>query len=112
MNKGLAAIAILTVLIATNASAQVQGVDLNGRYQCVLQCSGAPGSPAFITQSRREPGSTIPEASGSTAQTREPSILQTGSGSSSTVERSGSGILNCRHLRLRYVADKADHPLR
>jgi len=50
MNKGLAAIAILTVLIATNASAQVQGVDLNGRYQCVLQCSGAPGSPAFITQ--------------------------------------------------------------
>jgi len=50
MNKGLAANAILTVLMATNVSAQVQGVDLNGRYQCVLQCSGAPGSPAFITQ--------------------------------------------------------------
>jgi hypothetical protein len=50
MNKGLAAIAILTVLMATNVSAQVQGVDLNGRYQCVLLCSGAPGSPAFITQ--------------------------------------------------------------
>ena len=50
MNRGLAAIAILTVLMATNVSAQVQGVDLNGRYQCVLLCSGAPGSPAFITQ--------------------------------------------------------------
>jgi hypothetical protein len=30
MNKGLAAIAIPTVLMATNVSAQVQGVDLNG----------------------------------------------------------------------------------
>jgi hypothetical protein len=49
MLKGLGTIVIAT-LIATHASAQVQGVDLNGRYQCVLLCSGAPGSPAFITQ--------------------------------------------------------------
>jgi len=49
MNKELATVAILTGLMATNASAQVQGVDLNGRYQCVLLCSGAPGNPAFIT---------------------------------------------------------------
>src|SRR5262245_106716 len=50
MRKGLATIAVLTTLLATNASAQVQGVDLNGRYQCVLLCLGAPGNPAFITQ--------------------------------------------------------------
>jgi hypothetical protein len=50
MNKGLATIAIVAALLATNASAQVQGVDLNGRYRCVLLCSGGPGSPAFITQ--------------------------------------------------------------
>jgi hypothetical protein len=50
MNKGLATIAVLAALMLTNASAQVQGVDLNGRYQCVLLCAGAPGSLAFITQ--------------------------------------------------------------
>src|SRR5262245_6690876 len=50
MSKGLGTIAILAALMATSASAQVQGVDLNGRYQCVLMCLGAPGSPAFITQ--------------------------------------------------------------
>jgi hypothetical protein len=54
MSKDLATIASLTALMATtmttSAPAQVQGVDLNGRYQCVLLCLGAPGSPAFITQ--------------------------------------------------------------
>ena len=50
MNQGLATIAVLAALMPTNASAQVQGVDLNGRYQCVLLCAGAPGNPAFITQ--------------------------------------------------------------
>src|SRR5438093_12749122 len=50
MRKRLATIAILATLIATNASAQVQGVDLNGRYECVLMCAGATGGPAFITQ--------------------------------------------------------------
>jgi hypothetical protein len=50
MSKGLGALAILAALMATSASAQVQGVDLNGRYQCVLLCLGAPGNPAFITQ--------------------------------------------------------------
>jgi hypothetical protein len=50
MSKRLGTIAILAALMATNASAQVQGVDLNGRYQCVLMCLGAPGGLAFITQ--------------------------------------------------------------
>jgi len=50
MSKGLGTFAILAGLMATSASAQVQGVDLNGRYQCVLLCLGIPGSLAFITQ--------------------------------------------------------------
>jgi hypothetical protein len=50
MKRGLATIALLAVLLPINASAQVQGIDLNGRYQCVLLCLGAPGGPAFITQ--------------------------------------------------------------
>jgi hypothetical protein len=50
MSKRLGTVAILAALMATNASAQVQGVDLNGRYQCVLMCLGAPGGLAFITQ--------------------------------------------------------------
>ena len=37
-------------LVATNASAQVDGVDLNGRWRCMELCLGAPGSFAFITQ--------------------------------------------------------------
>src|SRR5262245_5274143 len=43
-------IAALAALVATGASAQVQGVDLNGQYRCVAQCLGPPGSFAFITQ--------------------------------------------------------------
>lgn len=50
MRNAVGAIAILSALVATEASAQVQGVDLNGRYQCVAQCLGAPGSFAFVTQ--------------------------------------------------------------
>jgi hypothetical protein len=42
--------AFLAGLVATNASAQVAGIDLNGRYQCVTYCLGGPGSFAFITQ--------------------------------------------------------------
>jgi hypothetical protein len=44
------ATALLAALAATPASAQVQGVDLNGQYRCVAQCLGPPGSFAFITQ--------------------------------------------------------------
>ena len=50
MNKGMATIALLAASLPISASAQVQGVDLNGRYQCVLMCLGSPGGPAFITQ--------------------------------------------------------------
>jgi len=43
------ALAISATLIATDGSAQVQGVDLNGRFRCVALC-GTPGGFAFITQ--------------------------------------------------------------
>jgi hypothetical protein len=43
-------IAMAAALGVTEAAAQVQGVDLNGRYRCTAQCLGAPGSFAFVTQ--------------------------------------------------------------
>jgi hypothetical protein len=50
MRKALGTMALLAALSATGASAQVQGVDLNGRYRCVALCVGGPGGFAFITQ--------------------------------------------------------------
>jgi hypothetical protein len=50
MRTAPSAIAMVAALVATDASAQVQGVDLNGRYQCVVSCLGGPGSFAFVTQ--------------------------------------------------------------
>jgi len=50
MRMALVGIATLANLIATDVSAQVQGVDLNGRYRCVALCPGEPGSFAFVTQ--------------------------------------------------------------
>jgi hypothetical protein len=50
MRRAAGATALLVALMATTASAQVQGVDLNGRYQCVSACFGAPGSFAYVTQ--------------------------------------------------------------
>jgi len=50
MRKMLGVIAALAALGATDAVAQVQGVDLNGRYQCMASCFGAPGGFAFVTQ--------------------------------------------------------------
>jgi hypothetical protein len=44
------ATALVATLAATAASAQVEGVDLTGRYRCTELCLGAPGSFAFITQ--------------------------------------------------------------
>jgi hypothetical protein len=41
---------VAAALVAADASAQVEGVDLNGRYRCVELCLGGPGSFAFITQ--------------------------------------------------------------
>ena len=49
MRKVLSSIATLTALLATDAAAQVEGVDLNGVYRCVAQCLGGPGSFAHIT---------------------------------------------------------------
>ena len=54
MRLALGSFCILAALIATDASAQVQGVNLNGTYRCVSACLGAPGSFAFITQNGRE----------------------------------------------------------
>ncbi|RAI44670.1 hypothetical protein [Rhodoplanes roseus] len=50
MKRIMTAVAVATALTATGAAAQVQGVDLNGRWQCVANCLGGPGSFAFITQ--------------------------------------------------------------
>src|ERR1700756_4728957 len=37
-------------LLATSASAQVLGVNLNGRYRCVANCLAPLGSLVFVTQ--------------------------------------------------------------
>jgi len=50
MRRTLGVIATLAALVASNAVAQVQGVDLNGRYQCIASCLGAPSGFAFVTQ--------------------------------------------------------------
>jgi hypothetical protein len=50
MRVVMSAMAIAAFLFATDAPAQVQGVDLNGRWRCVEFCLGPPGSFAFITQ--------------------------------------------------------------
>src|SRR5215467_5703288 len=43
------AIGVLAVaLMATSASAQVQGINLTGQYKCIAACAG--GGDAFITQ--------------------------------------------------------------
>jgi hypothetical protein len=54
MRKVLASIATLTALLATDAAAQVEGVDLNGVYRCVAHCLAGPGSFAHITQYGRQ----------------------------------------------------------
>lgn len=51
MRTAAIALALSTGLVATAASAQVRGVDLNGRYHCVRGCaSNAPRALAFVTQ--------------------------------------------------------------
>jgi hypothetical protein len=50
MRMALRAIAVSALLGATAATAQVQGVDLNGRYRCLAECLGPRGSVAVITQ--------------------------------------------------------------
>jgi len=51
MRIEFSAIAILSVLAATDASAQSLSINLSGRWQCVAQCIAAPpGSFAYITQ--------------------------------------------------------------
>jgi hypothetical protein len=44
----LSAVAIVSTVAATDASAQ--GVNLTGQWQCVALCLGPPGGVAFITQ--------------------------------------------------------------
>ena len=46
----LAVAPLAAISLATPVLAQVNGVDLNGRYLCVANCLGAPGSIAFVTQ--------------------------------------------------------------
>jgi hypothetical protein len=54
MNKMLGPIALLAAFAPTGALAQVEGVDLNGQYQCVAACLGPPGSFAVVTQYGRD----------------------------------------------------------
>ncbi len=44
------AMAAAGAFAATSGIAQVAGVDLNGQYQCVTGCIGAPDSLAHVTQ--------------------------------------------------------------
>jgi hypothetical protein len=48
--KIVLAAASAVLLSATVAMAQVDGVDLSGRYLCVANCLGQPGGIAFVTQ--------------------------------------------------------------
>ena len=48
MKTALTTMALLMTVLAAAASAQ--GINLNGRWQCVALCLGPPGSLAFITQ--------------------------------------------------------------
>lgn len=48
MKTLLVASSLALASLTSNASAQ--GVNLTGRWQCLAQCLGAPGSFAFITQ--------------------------------------------------------------
>ena len=50
MRTVLGAVAAVVVFGVGEAPAQVEGVDLNGRWRCVELCLGPPGSFAFITQ--------------------------------------------------------------
>jgi len=50
MRKVAIIIAAMAGIFPFSASAQVQGVDLNGRYLCIARCTGVPGSFAFVTQ--------------------------------------------------------------
>src|SRR5215208_4254360 len=76
---------VVGLLLASSASAQVQGTDLNGHYRCVQLCRG--DTLAAVTQNGRElnfvnvagepaPGSIIQRASGSTAPGRARSTRQ------------------------------------
>jgi hypothetical protein len=48
--KTIFAVLPLAIVLATSTMAQVDGVDLNGRYSCVANCRGEPGGLAFVTQ--------------------------------------------------------------
>jgi hypothetical protein len=48
MKSSLVAISIGFAVMSSGASAQ--GVNLSGRWQCMANCLGVPGSFAFITQ--------------------------------------------------------------
>lgn len=50
MRTMVGALALASALTATSALAQVAGVNLNGRYQCVEICVGPLGDFAVITQ--------------------------------------------------------------
>ena len=48
MKAAFGAVAVLVAMIGTDA--QAQGVNLSGRWQCLVNCVGDPGNIAYITQ--------------------------------------------------------------
>ncbi len=50
MKTILLAIAALTAMAASDASASAQVINLSGRFRCVHGCVGAPGGQAYVTQ--------------------------------------------------------------
>jgi hypothetical protein len=52
MKMMLSAVAMMGALVATDAAAQ--GLNLSGRWQCVVKCFGPRGGFAVITQYDRE----------------------------------------------------------
>jgi hypothetical protein len=50
VRMAISAAAMAVVLGPVAASAQVQGVNLNGRYQCLALCFGPPGGVAVVTR--------------------------------------------------------------
>lgn len=50
MKAVLSACTLVMFIALFPVDASAQGVNLNGRWQCVAACFGAPGGIAFITQ--------------------------------------------------------------
>jgi hypothetical protein len=79
--KVTTAFAVAVLLLGTASARAGPCSNAIAQFEQAVRQSGknpTAGPTGSQTVSRREPGSTIPDVSGSTVQTRAPSILQTG----------------------------------